>query len=130
MSSNWWANKLGSPAPRQSTPPAAPPARVPVQVSPAQAHGIPVEYDPNQDTLTTTKAASARQTDMCPECMSGNYFAAPGSKYQRCYDCGYPVIQSGSGPTMPSTNSGQAVTPAKQITGAGYQPNQIVGRIE
>jgi len=128
--SNWWANKLGNPGPRPSTPPVSSPPRQPLQVTPQQAHGMPVEYDAEQDTLTTTKAQSVRQTSQCPECMSGNYFSAPGSSYQRCYDCGYPVMQSGSGPTMPSSNSGGAVTPAKQIQGAGYNPSNIVGRIE
>lgn len=129
-SSNWWANKLGSNGNRSSTPPSAPPARQPLHVTAQQAHGLPVEYDAAQDSLTTSKAQSARQTDQCPECFSGNYFSAPGSSYQRCYDCGYPVMQSGSGPTMPSSNTGQAVTPAKQIQGDGYNPQNIIGRIE
>lgn len=129
MSSDWWAKKLGGQASRPSTPPTAPPSQVPVRVSLQQAHGIPVNYDPEQDTLVT-KAQSARQTDHCPECMSENYMSAPGSQYRRCYDCGYPIVQSGSGPTMPSSNSGQAATPAKQVSGSGYNPQNIIGRIE
>lgn len=127
--SNWWANKLGTPAPRTSTPPSAPPSQTPVRVSTSQAHGMQVQYDAQQDILTT-KAQSVRQTEKCPECFSGNYFSTQGSNYRRCYDCGYPIVQSGSGPTMPSSNTGQAVTPAKQISSNGYNPNQIIGRIE
>lgn len=126
--SDWWARKLGSPGPRPSTPPVRPEPRAPVRVTSQQAHGLPVEYDAEQDALTT-KARSARETARCPECLSENYFAAPGSSYTRCYDCGYPIVQSGSGPTMPSSNSGP-VTPAKQVEGAGYNPQNIVGRIE
>jgi hypothetical protein len=130
-SSNWWANKLGNnnPGPRPSTPPVSAPPRQQVTVTSQQAHGMPVEYDAERDALTS-KAQSARQTDQCPECMSGNFFAAPGSQYRRCYDCGYPVMQSGSGPTMPSSSTGGAATPAKQVQGAGYNPQNIVGRIE
>lgn len=34
----------------------------------------------------------------CPDCDSGNYFAGTASGGgAHCYDCGYPIIQAGSG---------------------------------
>lgn len=100
-----------------------------MQVSPQQSHGMPVEYDPESDSLTTS-ARSARETDRCPECLSGNYFSMTGTSYRRCYDCGYPIVQSGSGPTMPGGSSSGPSQPARQIEGGGYNPSQVVGRIE
>lgn len=52
---------------------------------------------------------------------SGNYY--------RCYDCGYPLVQTTSG--MGSARGEGPVQKARQPTmGSGFQPTTIVGRIE
>lgn len=124
---NWWVNKLGgAPASTQSTPAQGPP---PSNVYRAQP-GMPntqVYYDNNQDQLIS-KAVSARHSSFCPNCSSGNYFAPQGTSRMRCYDCGYPIVQGGSGAGMPG-GSGPA-TPAKQVNqGGGYNPGTIVDRM-
>jgi hypothetical protein len=57
---------------------------------------------------------------------------APESK-ARCYDCGYPLVQSGSGMgkgiTGGPSSSGPA-TPARQIASGGWNPTTIIGKIE
>jgi hypothetical protein len=126
---DWWSKQLGNNnKPRQANAPVAPNPQVPY-VPPAQQPNVQVNYDANADQLTT-KAQSAKRDDRCPECSSGNYFAPVGTQRMRCYDCGYPVTQSGSGAAMPSGSGGGNVQRAKQVgqTG-GFNPNVIVDRI-
>ena len=126
---NWWASKLGgAPAPtQQSTPVTSPPPGNTYVAQPGMPN-TPVNYDPNKDQLVT-KAMSSKKTDQCPNCYSGNYFAPMGTNRMRCYDCGYPVMQQGSGAGLPSGQGG-AATPAKQVNqGGGFRPNVIVDRI-
>lgn len=127
---DWWSKQLGNNGtPRQAPPPTAPAPYQPY-VPPSQQPNVQVNYDPDNDQLVS-KAASARRNDRCPECMSGNYFAPQGTQRMRCYDCGYPVMQTGSGGGMPGGNSSGPVQKAKQVgqTG-GFNPNVIVDRIQ
>ena len=96
---------------------------------------MPVAYDPNQDTLVS-KAKSQSSTTDCPECGGGNYAMVSKTPTQsglvevwRCFDCGYPLTQSGSGATMPSSH-GSATQSARQAHGSGYNPNTIIGKVE
>jgi hypothetical protein len=55
--------------------------------------------------------------------------AAPGTERYRCYDCGYPIVQQGSGLAGSGTGNGSS-TPAKQVSqGGGFNPTTIVDRI-
>ena len=65
---------------------------------------------------------------MCPSCGSGNYMAAPGRQYHRCYDCGYPLQQSGSG--IGTTQAEGPTKQATQVETGGYSPTTIIGRVE
>jgi ribosomal protein S27AE len=123
---NWWNKKLGNPNAVPTTPPTSPlPSNV-YRPTPQQPN-IQVSYDPNQDQLVT-RAASARDTERCPNCTSGNYMAPQGTQRKRCYDCGYPLVQAGSG--VGGTGSEGPVTPAKQpAQGSGFNPTVIVDRI-
>jgi len=126
--SDWWSKKMGAAsATRQDSPPTGPSRSVPYTPPPQQPN-VQVNYDPNLDQLVT-KAQSAKKNDYCPNCSSGNYFAPAGTQRMRCYDCGYPVMQGGSGAGMPS-GSGAPATPAKQVgQSGGFNPNIIVDRI-
>lgn len=128
---DWWAKKLsGNPGPREATPPTSPLPQVPYRQTVPQGQqqpNVPVSYDQQNDQLMM-KAQSLRSTESCPNCYSGNYFAPQGSQRKRCYDCGYPITQSGSGAGMPSDSSGPAQK-AKQVGSSGFNPNIIVDRI-
>lgn len=124
-SNDWWSKKLGAPAPRQSTPPTAPAPSVPYVPQPQQPN-VQVNYDPNQDQLVT-KAKTAKMYDVCPDCGSGNYFAPQGTQRMRCYDCGYPITQSGSGIT--GTGSGPSQKAIQVGQSGGFNPNIIVDRM-
>jgi len=54
----------------------------------------PLASMPGFQQPQTPKAQSASQTTTCPDCGSSNYFAIQNAA-ARCYDCGYPVQQSG-----------------------------------
>lgn len=130
MSEAWWAARLGN----SPLPAAVPRPQVPLTRPPGQYHGTPVQYDPQQDALTAkAQAAANRQSNHCPECHSGNYAKVGTGMNQsgsfdvmRCYDCGYPTMQTGSGT---STSRGASSTPAQQPSSAGYNPSTIVDRI-
>lgn len=54
----------------------------------------------------------------------------PTSTYKRCYDCGYPVVQAGTGVGGVSNASSKTVHRATQVEGGGFNPSVIIGRVE
>jgi hypothetical protein len=107
--SDWYTRRFSGGQQSAYHPPAPPP--------PAQPH-------------TQRPVPSALLTDKCPSCMSGNYMGAPGSNYKRCYDCGHPVVQTGTGVGGVSNASSKAVHRATQVEGSGFNPSVIIGRVE
>jgi ribosomal protein S27AE len=128
MSSNWWANKLGGAPSSTPTPAVTPPTGNVYRATPG-APNTQVNYDPNQDQLVT-KAQSARASDRCPACYSGNYMASPAGGRMRCYDCGYPIVQQGSGLSGTGTGNGPVVASKQVGQNGGFNPTTIVGRLE
>jgi hypothetical protein len=127
-SADWYAKRLGNQTPRESVPPSMPAPRE-VYTPPARAANVQVSYDQTRDQLVT-KAQSSRQQERCPGCYSVNYMAPPGSTRQRCYDCGYPLVQAGTGAGMPSESSGPVQAARQPSKGTGFNPNIIVDRIQ
>lgn len=128
-SSNWWANKISQGAPQAP----APQAPAPQYVAPQPAQYVA----PSQPQYPPTQQATP-QAPRCPGCGSGNYGsltdAARGMQAAaRCYDCGYPLQQSGSGLGKgivgQGGRGGGAATPAKQVASGGYNPQTIIGHI-
>lgn len=127
--SDFWANVLGTPPQQPSTPqnPADTPwwqrpvtPVVPLQQSPqAQAPQQPAQQNAGQQVEASLQRTQwVRQaTGNCPGCGSDNYIEVDRRQGPRCYDCGYPVVQSGSGVSLPS-QSGAPATPARQIPGS------------
>lgn len=122
MSNNWWANKLGAPAPQTpSTPPQSP------VYQPANPLPVQQSYPQSYQSAPITPPA-----DRCPGCGSSNYGGATPEARKRCYDCGYPITQSGSGMgrgVMGQNGSGGTPQPAKQVQSGGWNPTTIVDRI-
>jgi hypothetical protein len=114
MSSNWWANKLSNnPNPIQSSVPpvTTQPAYIPPEV---RDHKLP---------------ASATSASRCPNCSSQNY-GGTGDTRPRCYDCGYPIQQTGSGTAGISVPLEGPTQPAKQVsTENNFNPQGIIGHI-
>ena len=78
-----------------------------------------------------TKAMSAQQNQMCPNCSSANYMSVGGAKL-RCYDCGYPLEQSGSkyGSLTGAKVEGNTKSARGNDTANNWNPQGIVGRID
>lgn len=116
-SNNWWAKKLGTPEP---------------QAAPRYVAPQPATYaQPSQPQYPPTQQVSP-PAPRCPGCGSGNYGGTAETR-ARCYDCGYPIQQSGSGMGRGIIGQGEAsgpAQPARQIQTGGWNPNTIIGKIE
>lgn len=121
-SADWWARRLGAPAPPREAPVATQPRSQPAPVGWEQsAHAV--------------AADAAHDFGNCPECGSDSYFAARSETSRlnrmaaapRCFDCGYPVRHTTSG--MGSPRGTGTSTPSKQGGDSGYHPDVIVGRL-
>ena len=118
--SDWWSKKLGTNTNPQSTP--------------YLPQSTPPVVQPAQPTVTSTGnrlPESAMNSQRCPHCGSGNYGKSSPDTRARCYDCGYPIQQSGTGSPgvrLPSTG---AAEPTKQLsTNNNFNPTTIIGKIE
>ena len=118
---NWWASKLGG---QPAAPSYTPPVQQPMQ--PQQPNPIPAGQN-------STPPVVGRVAERCPGCGSNNYGGATPESRKRCYDCGYPLVQSGSGMGRGIVSGQQtagAPQPAKQVQAGGWNPNVIIGKIE
>lgn len=117
-SSNWWANKLGP-----GMPPV--PQRQEMPMPPSQRPMTPfVQPAPQQQQYKPP-------AEFCPNCHSENYIGPQGSQ-KRCYDCGYPIEQSGS--KYGSLTGAKVEGPTKGSLGnnaqSNWNPQGIIGRIQ
>ena len=121
MSNNWWATKLGQPQqpqPRQEMP--LPASQVPMARMPQAAPNQPATYLPSS----------------WPSCRSKNYMkvgsqvTANGSvDAWRCYDCGYPLTQTGTGLAGVNAPSAGPTQAAFQVPTGGFNPTTIIGKL-
>lgn len=89
---DWWANKL---AQTNGQPQVGRPDNT-IPMPPSQQPLAPMPQFPAAQP-TTRPVPSASQNYSCPDCGSGNYLSPnPQTIAFRCYDCGYPISQSGS----------------------------------
>lgn len=121
---DWWAKKLSggtpsAPVGRPDPTPAMPPSQQPMTPMPV--------FQPQ-----TTKAQSAAMAATCPDCGSGNFMAPTPQIAPRCYDCGYPIQQSGSrfGGLAGAHVEGAAKAAAGNDTTNNWNPQGIIGRID
>lgn len=121
---NWWANKLGQQPAQQPRPADMP-------MPPSQQPMTPYVAPQPQANPNVSKAQSARQTQICPDCGSNNYMAVANAA-PRCYDCGYPLQQSGSkyGSLTGAKVEGSAKSARGNDATNNFNPQQIVGRID
>jgi hypothetical protein len=123
MSNNWWASKLGQPqTTRQEMP--LPPSQVPMAYAPP---ATAPSFQQQQGARPTASAQASR----CPSCGGGNYGSIEGTK-PRCYECGYPLVQSGSGMGKGITGGPTPAGPtqaAVQVATGGWNPTTIIGKL-
>jgi hypothetical protein len=121
-SADWYARKLrGEPTVRQEPLPPIPVARPQV---PQQVHQQ--LQQPSRQPLGSVPS----QGGGCPNCGSPNYGAPSKNMLPRCFECGEGLaIQNSTQGLSGSTSDGPA-TPAVQVPTAGYNPQQIVGKVQ
>jgi len=122
MSNNWFAGKLGPGVPSPAPPaPASPMPNLPYN---------PVPQQPMPQGQPARLPASAQVASRCPGCGSGNYGQVTPEAKARCYDCGYPVVQAGSGVSGVGNSANGPTMPARQSTTANnFNPQGIIGHI-
>jgi hypothetical protein len=127
-SADWWAQKLAGNNPNQGqqfrpdpTPP-MPPSQIPMSAMPT------LQQVPNP----AGRAQSAQQTQTCPECGSNNFMSPDRNTAPRCFECGYPVNQSGSryGNLSTARVEGTAKASMGNDTTSNWNPQGIIGRID
>jgi ribosomal protein L37E len=120
---DWWAQKLGNAQPVQQGRPVPnipmPPSQQPMTPMPTL-----------QQQPSAGRAQSASQVLSCPECGSGNYMSVAGTA-PRCFDCGYPIEQSGSryGNLSTARVEGAAQSARGNDTTNNWNPQGIIGSI-
>lgn len=119
---DWWAKQLGT----QPAQPQVRPADVPMP--PSQQPMTP--YQAPQPQVPSLRIGSASQTQSCPECGGSNYMAVQNAA-PRCYDCGYPINQSGSryGALTGAKVEGSARDARGNDVASNWNPQGIIGRI-
>jgi hypothetical protein len=120
---DWWAKQLGG----QPAAPQARPANEPMP--PSQQPMTP--YAPPQPQQPSIRIGSASQTQSCPDCGGNNYMAVQNAA-PRCYDCGYPLQQSGSkfGALTGAKVEGNAKSSLGNDGQNNWNPQGIIGRID
>ena len=127
---DWWAKQLGAQpqAPQQQVPVAAPrPANNPMPPSQQPM----TQFQPVQPQQPASRAQSALQTASCPECGGTNYMSVQKAA-PRCYDCGYPISQSGSryGSLTGAKVEGSAKSAIGNDVKSNWNTQGIIGRID
>lgn len=121
---DWWSKQLGT-QPQVSQPRSAD-IPVPPSQQPMTRFEQPVPQQP------VTKAQSVKQTQTCPDCGSANYMSPAQNVGLRCYDCGYPIQQSGS--KFGALTGAKVEGPVKSSIGndvqSNWNPQGIIGRID
>ena len=126
---DWWANKLAQQTGGQPTQ-GRPTNNIPMPPSQQPMQAMPT-FQPNQ--TSSRQLPSASQTSSCPDCGSGNYLSPnPQTIAFRCYDCGYPISQSGSrfGGLAGAHVEGAARQALGNDSTNNWNPQGIVGRID
>jgi hypothetical protein len=120
MSNSWWTNKLNGQQPPQQSQQLAPYQRPVYQPQ-------PVPQAPQQPQVLPQSAMTASR---CPGCGSGNYGGATPESRPRCYDCGYPITQSGTGmPGVHLPSNGNTVAATQISTANNFNPQTIIGKL-
>jgi len=122
-SADWWAKQLG-------TQPAAPQHARPADVPMPPSQQPMTQYTPPQPQTPSLRIGSAEQTATCPDCGGNNYMSVQNAK-PRCYDCGYPVEQSGSrfGALTGAKVEGTTKSSIGNDVASNWNPQGIIGRI-
>jgi ribosomal protein L37E len=136
MSTDWWRRHLGEqpePAPREEpirawwAPSQPAPPALPAQPAPP-APG-PAQY-PAPTPAPTRHLQHPQATGRCPQCGSDSYMRPTPTTKPRCYACGWPVVHSTSGASIPAGTPVAGAARQLEASRVGdFRPQHIVGRV-
>lgn len=107
----------------------SPPSPSVVAAQPWWSGDAPAPQEPPRQPIATVGMTGRRTGEAsCPECGSGNYMQPSRNTSYRCFDCNYPNLHSTSGARIGSSTP--YGNPVRQVTGTGWHPEIIVGRVE
>lgn len=125
---DWWASRLAGNTSNQGQ------QFRPDPTPPMPASQLPMTPMPTLQQASTPagRAQSATQTQLCPECGSNNFMSPDRNTAPRCFECGYPVNQSGSryGNLSTARVEGNAQASLGNDTASNWNPQGIIGRID
>lgn len=129
----WWLPKQAPQVPQQ----VVQQPQVPQQGVPDENGQVPIGYLLHQEgyQYTSDKAQSARDTERCPECDSGNYLKPKGvpNAMKQCFECGYNprFAHSTAGASGIGQKNVEAPRPARvqTLSEGNFNPKVIVGRV-
>lgn len=125
---DWWASRLAGNTSNQGQ------QFRPDPTPPMPASQLPMTPMPTlqQASNPAGRAQSATQTQLCPECGSNNFMSPDRNTAPRCFECGYPVNQSGSryGNLSTARVEGNAQASLGNDTASNWNPQGIIGRID
>lgn len=124
---DWWAKKLGQQQlpPRADITPPMPPSQQPMAPMPA------FQVNQEEQQKLARLAPSSQKNDYCPDCGSSNFMAPTLQIAPRCYDCGYPIQQSGSrfGSLAGAHVEGTTQAAKGNDTTNNWNPQGIIGHV-
>lgn len=93
------------------------------QVQPGPDGKVPIGVLLTQENYTTTKAQSARDSELCPDCQSPNYMRSNQSpnSLKQCFDCGFNQRFQHS--THGASGIGQKDLPQFEARSQGHVPD-------
>lgn len=141
MSSNFWARKLAGNQPPQQASPVQQPSGLPWWMTPSRVISPPVPAERPEEApeghhviqpseINLRKLPSSFQQDRCPTCDSPDYFSPTPVTRKRCFSCGYPLMQSGSGMSNTESVGRGKGTPARQVSNMTLtsESGMVIGR--
>lgn len=87
------------------------------------------QHYPVQNVGQPSRTPPAR-TGGCPECGSGNWMRPSASVAARCFDCGHVEGRDFDLSAQGAISRNAPATATKQVATGGFNPHQIIGRVE
>ena len=122
MSADWWNRKMANrESPRVEPLPPTPIAQPRALAQPQYQH-------PQQQVAPRT--GPPVRAGRCPECDSGNWMRPTSSVAARCFDCGHVEGRDFDLSAQGTISKQGPATATKQVPSGGFNPHQIIGRVD
>jgi hypothetical protein len=137
---DFWDKVLGTPQQQESAPQqqsdipwwqrttiSTPARQTPPQQQPQPDENSAPSAQPDESASMARTQWAQQTTGRCPSCQSSNYAAHPEAPEARarCYDCGYPISQSGTGITLRGDMPVREARQTRESRTSSFNPKHI-----